>query len=154
MDLLKIACAALLIALATPARALDNPEVDLRLVVSADFVHAPGSMVVSGRYGGAWGLRLGAWVRDVHADPGAPNKLAGGDYVWKYRNWRAGLGAVWIDETSNLNGTHWDFDVSLAYDLGGRVFAEYHHFSHGRKAGINEDVPNDGWNLLGIGWIF
>lgn len=142
-------------ALVAPVFALDKPEVDLRLSVSEDVVHAPGSVVVSGRYGGAWGLKLGAWVRDTHVEHGAAsNKLAGIDHVWKYAGWRAGLGVVWIDQETNLSGTHWDFDVSLAYDFGRRVFLEYRHYSHAKKLGISEDVPNGGWNLLGVGVIF
>jgi len=148
------AAAALLIAHAAPARALDTLAPDLRLWVSEDFVHAPGSLMISGRYGGAWGLRLGAWIRDSHIEGGIPDKFGGIDRVWAYRGWRAGLGAVWIDDTTKLNGTHWDFDVSLGYDLTRRISLEYHHFSHGKKLGFDEDVPNGGWNLLGIGLIF
>lgn len=148
------AAAVLSMALVAPARALERPEVGLRVSLYEDVVHAPGSLVVSARYGGGWGLRLGAWVRDSHVEGGAPDKFGGIDHVWKYRDLRAGLGAVWIDDTTKLNGTHWDFDVSLAYDVTRRVFVEYHHFSHGKKLGIDNDVPNGGWNLLGVGWIF
>lgn len=148
------ASVALSLALVTPSYALDETKVDLRLSVSEDFVHAPGSVLVSGRYGGAWGARLGSWVRDSHVEPGAPHMFAGVDHVWTYSKWRAGLGAVWIDEVNNLNGTHWDFDVSLGYDLTDQVFVEYRHHSHGRKLGISRDASNDGWNLIGIGLIF
>lgn len=148
------ACAALSIALVAPACALDKPEKDLRLSLYEDVVHAPGSVVVAARYGGAWGLRFGGWVRDTHAQQGASNKLAGIDHVWEYAGWRAGLGVVWIDQKTNLSGTHWDFDVSLAYDFSRRVSLEYRHYSHGKKLGIDNDVPNGGWNLLGVGLIF
>lgn len=147
--------AALLVALVAPARALDTPEVDFRFSVWGDVVHSPGSLVVSGRYGGAWGLRAGAWMHDTHAEEGAAkNKLAGFDHVWEYAGWRAGLGAVWIDQKTNLSGTHWDFDVSLSYDLVKHVSVEFHHFSHAKKLGISEETPNGGWNLLGLALIF
>src|SRR6266571_863252 len=127
-----------------PARALDlqpdETRPGLRLSVAEDFVHAVGSVVVS--------------ARDGNAEGGAPNKFAGVDYMLTYGKWHAGLGTVWIDETNGLNGTHWDIDASLAYDVSERVFVEYRHYSHGRKLGIKKDAPNDGWNLVGVGLIF
>jgi hypothetical protein len=138
----------------SPSYALDETKSDLRLSVSFDFVHAPGSTVVSARYGGGWGVRGGFWVRESNVQRSAANYFAGIDYVWTYSSWRGGLGAVWIDELNDLNGTHWDFDISLGYDLSSRVFVEYRHHSHGRKAGISKDASNDGWNLIGIGFIF
>ncbi len=141
-----------------PSHALDlgleETKVGLRLSVAEDFVHAPGSVVVSTRYGGAWGAKVGVWARDSNAQPGTPNFFAGVDYMWTHGNWHAGLGTVWIDETNSLNGTHWDFDVSAAYDLTGRVFVEYRHFSHGRKLGIKKDASNGSWNLIGVGLVF
>ncbi len=108
-----------------PARALDlqpdETRPGLRLSVAEDFVHAVGSVVVSARYGGAWGVRAGFWARDRNAEGGAPNKFAGVDYMLTYGKWHAGLGTVWIDETNGLNGTHWDIDASLAYDVSERV---------------------------------
>jgi len=140
--------------LSAPSHALDDTKADLRLSVSEDFVHARGSMVVSARYGGGWGARLGFWARESHVEPSKANFFAGIDHVWTYSKWRAGLGAVWIDEVNELNGTHWDFDVSLGYDLSNRVFVEYRHHSHGRKLGISKNASNDGWNLVGVGVIF
>jgi len=140
--------------LSAPSYAMDETRADLRLSVSDDFVHAPGSMVVSARYGGGWGARLGFWARNSNVEASAPNFFFGIDHVWTYSKWRAGLGAVWIDELNDLNGTHLDFDVSLGYDLSSRVFVEYRHHSHGRKLGIRKDASNDGWNLVGVGLIF
>ena len=140
--------------LSAPSYALDETRADLRLSVSEDFVHARGAMVVSARYGGSWGARLGVWARESNVEPSAANFFAGIDRVWTYSRWRAGLGAVWIDKVNDLNGTHWDFDFSLGYDLSSRVFVEYRHLSHGRKLGISKDASNDGWNLAGVGLIF
>jgi len=140
--------------LSAPSHALDETRAELRLSVSDDFVHAPGSTLVSDRYGGAWGARLGFWARESHAEPSKAHFFAGVDHVWTYSKWRAGLGAVWIDEVNDLNGTHLDFDVSLGYDLSSRVFVEYRHHSHGRKLGISPNASNHGWNLLGVGLIF
>lgn len=140
--------------LSAPSHALDETKAELRLSVSDDFVHARGSTLVSARYGGAWGARLGFWTHESHVESSKAHFFAGIDHVWTYSNWRAGLGAVWIDEVNELNGTHWDFDVSLGYDLSSRVFVEYRHHSHGRKLGISKNASNDGWNLVGVGVIF
>jgi hypothetical protein len=132
---------------------LDETRRDLRVTLSEDFVHAHGATLLAGRYGGAWGLRLGAWLRtdDMHPEP---HWMAGIDHVWTAGRWRAGLGAAWIDQKTNINGTLWLFDVSLAYDVSRRVFVEYRHHSHGARLGIRRDVRNGGWNLIGIGLSF
>ena len=121
----RAAITALLLAvgllLSSPSHALDETKANLRLSVSDDFVHARGAMLVSARYGGAWGARLGFWARESQVEPSKAHYFAGIDHVWTYSKWRAGLGAVWIDETNDLNGTHWDFDASLGYDLSSRV---------------------------------
>ena len=140
--------------LSAPSHALDETKADLRLSVSDDFVHARGAMVISARYGGSWGARLGFWARESQVEASAANFFVGIDHVWTYSKWRAGLGSVWIDKVNDLNGTHLDFDVSLGYDLSSRVFLEYRHHSHGRKLGISENASNDGWNLVGVGLIF
>jgi len=141
--------------LASPfAEARNEAEPDLRLKVADDFYYARGSVVVSGRYGGAWGVKVGVWARDSNAHPGAPNYFAGVDHVWSVSRWRLGLGSVFIDELNELNGTHLDFDITAAYDLTDRVFVEYQHFSHGKKLGIKRHAYNHGWNLIGVGVIF
>lgn len=128
----------------------DETRKDLRLTLSADFMHAHGATLLSGRYGGAWGARAGAWLGVDDLEP-KPHGFVGADHVWTIGKWRAGLGAIWMDEKTNVNGTHWLFDISLAYDVTRRVFVEYRHHSHGSKLGIKSDVQNGGWNLIGIG---
>lgn len=140
--------------LSAPSYALDETKVDLRLSAGADVVNAPGSVVVSGRYGGDWGAKIGFWENRARVQPGAPNMLVGVDHVWTYSRWRAGFGLVWIDAVNKLNGTHVDFDLSLAYDLSSQVSLEFRHFSHGGMFGIDRAAPNRGWNLIGIGFIF
>ena len=144
----------LLLAAAAPARALDPTPVGLRLSLLDEFTTGAGSLLLYARYGGAWGLKLGTWIRDVHVVPRAPNVVAGGDYVWTLSKWRLGVGIVWIDRTTNYNGTLWNFNFSVSYDLSDRIFCEYQHFSHGSKLGIKTDAANEGWNLLGIGFFF
>ena len=132
----------------------DETRAGLRVSVLDEFTTGAGSLLLSARYGGSWGLKLGAWVRDVHVLPGAPRVLAGGNYVLTLSNWRLGAGIVWIDRETNYNGTRWNFDFSISYDLSDRIFLEYQHDSHGSKVGIKKEAPNEGWNLLGLGFIF
>jgi hypothetical protein len=137
-----------------PSYALDETKVDLRLSLADAVSWGTGSNVVTGRYGGNWGVKLGFWIRDSHVEPGAPNMLAGVDYVWTKSKWRFGFGTVWIDEENRINGTRWNFDLSLAYGLSSRVFVEYQHYSHGSILGIRKDESNEGWDLVGVGLIF
>jgi len=132
---------------------LDETPTELRVTLSQDYLHARGATLLAARYGGAWGVRLGTWLSTNDLDP-KPHWVAAADYVWTLGKWRAGLGAAWMDETTNINGTHWLFDVSLAYDVTRRLFVEYRHHSHGSKLGIQSDVQNGGWNLIGVGVNF
>lgn len=143
------------LAWSAPALALqlDETRTGFRLSLTEDFLHAHGATLLSGRYGGAWGVTAGAWLDagDVHPKP---HGFVGGNRVWTSGAWRAGVGAVWMDEKTNVSGTHWLFDISLSYEINRRFFVEYRHFSHGSKLGIKRDAPNGGWNLIGVGLIF
>lgn len=144
---------------AAPANALpwewDETKPSLRLTLGVDFFRVPGTTVVSARYGGNWNVKVSTWVHDAGVDPHAPKLLAGAGYVLTKRHWRFGAGLAWIDETNNnVNGTHWNFDGSVAYDVSERVFVEYQHYSHGAILGISSDTSNGGWNLFNLGVIF
>jgi hypothetical protein len=151
---LGAALACLWLLAAAPVQAWDETRPALRLSLGLDVYRAPGSVVASARYGGSWNVKAGAWVRDGHVQPEAPNLLLGAGYVWTKSKWRFGAGLVWIDEENYVNGTRWNFDASAAYDLSDRVFFEYQHYSHGSKLGLKKDNSNGGWNLIGVGLIF
>ena len=142
------------LAAGAPACAWDQTRPGLRVALSADFFRAEGAMVASARYGGAFGLKLGAWVRDNNVTPHAPKVIAGGDYVLTASIWRFGAGIAWIDGENNINGTRWNFDLSIACDLSKRIFLQYQHYSHGSGVGIDKDASNSSWNLLGLGYLF
>lgn len=151
---LAFACFALVAA--TPAGAWNWDEIRpaLRLSLGLDVYRAPGTMVASARYGGNWNAKAGAWVRDVHVQPEAPSFLLGGGYAWTKANWRFGAGVVWIDDENDINGTRWNFDASIAYDMSGRLFFEYQHYSHGAILGLKKDASNGGWDLISVGLTF
>ncbi len=144
----------------TPPPPLDLEAEDtrpgLRLSVGTDMFRSPGTLMVNGRYGGTWGARLGFWAHggsDIR--PHAPNVLVGADYMLTFwKKWRGGAGIAWIDNVNNVNGTRWNFDFTVAYDLSELVFVEYRHQSHGAFFGISSDTPNGGWNFIGVGYTF
>ena len=149
----------LVLAAATPARAmdwsLDETKPALRLSVSVDVFRVPGTVAASARYGGNWNVKAGTWLHNNGVDPRAPSLLLGAGYVLTKSKFRFGLGVVWIDDVNfNVNGTRWNIDASVAYDLSDRWFVEYQHYSHGAILGVKDDVSNGGWNLLGLGLIF
>jgi hypothetical protein len=145
-----------LLLVAGPARAweLDETKPSLRLSLGLDVFRAAGAMVASARYGGSWNVKAGAWVRDVHVQPEAPDYYLGAGYVWTKSKWRFGAGVVWIDEENDINGTRWNFDLSIAYDVSDKLFFEYQHYSHGSMFGIEKGVSNSSWNLVNVGLIF
>ena len=67
---------------------------------------------------------------------------------------RGGIGIAWIDRENNVNGTRWNLDAALAWDLSRGVFVEYRHQSHGAVLGISEKSPNGGWNIVSVGYTF
>jgi len=140
----------------TPVLASDEAPVRLRLSVARDDLHAAGAVAMIGRYGGDWGVTATCWLRDSGSTsrPSDAHFAAGGDYTWRHGGWRYGGGVVWIDETNEINGTHWNFELLLGYDFTPRFYAELTHYSHGSEIGIRKDLPNWGWNLLGIGYAF
>ena len=155
------ACAVACLALLGPASAWawpwewDETKPSLRLTAGVDFFRVPGTTVASARYGGAWNVKVSTWLHNAGVDPKAPNLLLGGGYVLTKWNFRFGAGLVWIDDTNyNVNGTRWNFDGSIAYDVTSRVFVEYQHYSHGAILGISSHTSNGGWNLLNLGVIF
>ncbi len=146
--------------LAMPSRASgdDETKVGLRLSVADDvyyYDHARGAILASGRYGDAWGARLGFWVPNPAVKTAVPHVFAGADRLFTTGSWRYGIGIIWIDTETGVNGTKWNFHLSVAYDLSEKYFVEFSHFSHGADFGIEPDAPNSpGWNFLGVGVAF
>jgi hypothetical protein len=152
-----LACLVLLHAV--PARAMDwgfdETRSALRLSVSVDVFRVPGTVAASARYGGTWNAKAGTWLHNNGVDPSAPSLLLGAGYMLTVSRFRFGLGVAWIDSVNlNVNGTRWNVDASIAYDLSDRWFVEYQHYSHGAILGVKDEVSNGGWNLLGVGASF
>ena len=144
---------------AAPARAFDwhieDTRPALRASVGVDVFRVPGTWVASARYGGSWNVKAATWLHNAGVDPSAPHLLFGGGYVLTMSRFRFGAGLVWIDKiNNNVNGTHLNVDASVAYDLSDRIFVEYQHYSHGAIVGVQQNVSNGGWNLVGLGVIF
>lgn len=56
--------------------------------------------------------------------------------------------------SSDINGTRWNFELLVAYDFSRHLYAELTHYSHGSELGIRRDVPNAGWDFVGLGYAF
>jgi len=147
---------ALLALVPGPARAWqwDETKTSLRLSLGLDVFRAAGAGVATARYGGSWNVKASAWVRDVHVQPEAPDYLLGAGYIWTKSKWRFGAGVVWINEENDINGTRWNFDLSVGYDLSDWLFFEYQHYSHGSMLGIQTGASNGSWNLVNFGLVF
>jgi len=135
---------------------VDSTRPGTRLSAGIDVFRAPGTVVANVRYGGTWGARLGYWAYTTSdVGPQAPTVLIGVDYMLTFwKKIRGGIGLAWIDGENNVNGTRWNLDTTLAYDLSDRVFVEYRHQSHGAVLGLDSDKPNGGWNIVGAGYRF
>jgi hypothetical protein len=127
----------------------------VRVSVGIDVFNSPGAIVATGRYGGSWGLKLGYRLYQGSHLRGPGRVLVCSDYMLTFADKiRGGLGIAWIDGENNINGTRWNFDVTIAYDLSNKTFLEYRHQSHGAIFGLRTDVPNGGWNVFGLGYTF
>lgn len=141
------------IAWTTIARA----QTPLSLSVTSDIRHAPGLSSWALRYGDEWGLRAGAIVMPTTKVRGVTMTetvgLIGVDRRWRVaERLSVGLGAAWISDTTLLNGTRLNLDLSATWRIAGGAFIEFRHYSHGSMLGIGRGKPNKGWNLVGIGY--
>lgn len=131
---------------------------EFQLSLGSDIRHAPGLSSWSIRYGERWGFRAGAIIMPETKSRGAKVTesvwVVGLDHQWRFTDWNFGLGAVKISDTTKLNGTEWNFDLSAQYKLGGGAFLEFRHYSHGSMFGIAADKSNRGWNFLGLGYAW
>ena len=92
-----------------------------------------------------WSAYAGRWNSDQF---GGVTNLIGAEYRRHLGPLFAGIGAAWLDQLTPLNGTQWNFSVTIGWDFG-PVQALCRHTSHGRQLGIEPDKPNGGWNWCG-----
>ncbi len=64
-------------------------------------------------------------------------------------------GGAYLFHTEKLNGTHLNFSLGAALNLGDHFRVFFTHFSNGRDVfKWEKDKPNAGWNFLGIAYRF
>ncbi|MHB1513355.1 MULTISPECIES: hypothetical protein [Acidiferrobacter] len=81
--------------------------------------------------------------------------VAGLDYNDRIGPVLLGLGGAYLTHTTFVNGTHWNFEVRLAYRFTPRLEALWTHFSNCKQiCGFDRSGPNLGWEFLGIGYRF
>ncbi|MBI5468310.1 MAG: hypothetical protein HY891_04180 [Deltaproteobacteria bacterium] len=64
-------------------------------------------------------------------------------------------GGAYLYHTDTVNGTHLNFSLGAALNLGEHFRVMFSHFSNGR--GLfkwEKDKPNSGWNFLGLAYRF
>lgn len=93
----------------------------------------------------SWSTYVGQWRSDRF---GGDTRLAGAEYRRHLGPLFAGIGAAWLDQLTPLNGTLWNFSVTVGWDFG-RAQALCRHISHASLLGIAPDKPNGGWNFCG-----
>lgn len=121
---------------------------------SYEFQHVKGATGVVGEYRFDNGVALHA------AGYTSANHLAAG-VLYRWRGWviEPGLGVVYLDDLTRVNGTHANFVLAIDTKpialFGLRWQAGWRHYSNGRGIfGWAEDVPNGGWNFLVVGALF
>lgn len=108
-----------------------------------DVVHAAGTNAVVARYDHA-ATRLGGQA--MYWDgPDGSNYSLGLDYdVLPSPVYDLNLGAVYIGNVRDINGTHLNFSIGAGVNLWERVHIQFSHFSNAHKR------DNNGWNFIGI----
>lgn len=54
------------------------------------------------------------------------------------------LGAVYLDDRTSINGTHFNFSIGVGVNLWERLRLQFSHFSNAHREN------NEGWNFLGV----
>ncbi len=64
-------------------------------------------------------------------------------------------GGAYLYHTDTVNGTHLNFSLGAALNLGDHFRVMFSHFSNGKELfKWEEDKPNSGWNFLGLAYRF
>ena len=70
------------------------------------------------------------------------------DYTLSLSRFDFNLGVAHIAETTTVNGTHVNFILGAAINLGDHFRVGYTHFSNAHNKN------NQGWNFLGVSYVF
>lgn len=122
----------------------DGPGV----MVAREMTHDEGTNAVYVDYTGSfYSGYIGRWNSEQFG--GASNIIAL-EYRRALGPCFAGIGPSYIDQTTSLNGTQWNFSISIGCGKIGPFDVIARHSSHGSVLGIAEDKPNGGWNFVGL----
>lgn len=166
-NFLVILCLTTGVALAGPGD--DEQGVRVRVSLATEVLHGQGYWSPSVRVGqdGGWGLRVGSlrapmWAKEVPdelIDANSKFKLNSASYLEVDREfcgqrWCGGLGVVYINDVTPMNGTKWNFGLHVRYAINVNWSLVFDHDSHGSMFGFAKDKSNRGWNLLGVAYTF
>ena len=119
-----------------------------------EFQHVEGvtGLMVEPRFRNGWALHGAGFSERNYV-------ALGGLYRWEGAWVVPGIGAVYIDETNLVNGTHGNFVLALdtqSLRLGRlRCAAGWRHYSNGKCIfGWADGRPNVGWNFVTLGCVY
>lgn len=95
---------------------------------------------------GPWGAMAGSWQQ---------SNVVAADYTYRWRRWLAGIGAAYLSRTTHINGTRWNFELRLGFQLTPRMSIVLTHFSNCKRVcHFKRSGPNKGWDFLGAQYRF
>ena len=95
---------------------------------------------------GSIGVFAGDWQKSA---------VAGADYNYRAGRVLLGIGAAYLTNTTFVNGTKWNLELRLGYEITPHIEAILTHFSNCKQiCGFSRAGPNLGWEFLGVGYRF
>jgi len=126
---------------------------ELAVGAAQDFVHARNTQALLLRYDHR-PLRLGAFTMAWYRADTLTGAV-GADVNLGVSIVDINLGGVYLPETGDINGTHLNFSLRAAVNIGEHYRVEVLHFSNGKKLfGWLDDKNNAGWNFLAVSYRF
>ena len=95
-----------------------------------------------------WVYFAGGWRGQYH------DEVYGAGYHCGLGRLSIELGASYLTELNDINGTHWNFATHVAYRLGHHWALSYRHFSNADFIFHWSAGPNRGWNFVSIDYLF
>lgn len=124
-------------------------KAETRLSATADIVHAPGTSAIFVEHRPAQipVATIGGYYQGSRGDSAL---IAVELLSPKVLGCRAGIGPAYVPNTNEVNGTRWNFSLSLyCYRLRSAELV-VRHISHGADFGIARERANLGWNFVGL----
>lgn len=128
-------------------------KAELALGVAKDIMHAKNTYAATLRYD--WrpvGVGAHAWL---WSGSKGGNGVLAVDYNLGVGPVDINAGGAYLTDTNEINGTHLNFSLGAALNLGEHFRVQFTHFSNGKYIFKWEKTKhNAGWNFLGVAYRF